>query len=142
MARTAARVNRRPKLGQHFLTDRSAAERIVEALGDLSEQTVVEIGPGRGVLTRALLASPLASLDAIEIDRDLAAALAAAEVIALPLSSLVIETARPPGLVLGYAGHGETAIARAVERMAAVLERPTGLTNSFKLELAADQHAT
>jgi len=74
MARTAARVNRRPKLGQHFLTDRSAAERIVEALGDLSEQTVVEIGPGRGVLTD-LLVGRAKRVIAIELDRVLGAQL-------------------------------------------------------------------
>ena len=36
---------RKPKLGQHFLTDDSAAIRIVEALGDVSQKTVLEIGP-------------------------------------------------------------------------------------------------
>jgi hypothetical protein len=38
------------------------------------------------------------------------------------LSALTLETARPPGLVLGYTGHGEAAMARAVERMATVLD--------------------
>jgi hypothetical protein len=47
----------------------------------------------------------------------------AADVGALPLSALTLTTPRPPALVLGYAGHGEAAIARAVERMMAVLER-------------------
>src|SRR2546427_8915321 len=45
---------KKPKLGQHFLTDTSAAARIVEALGDLSQSTVLEIGPGRGGLTSSL----------------------------------------------------------------------------------------
>jgi GntR family transcriptional regulator/MocR family aminotransferase len=62
-------------------------------------------------------------------DEAVAADLAAAEVRTVPLSSLVIETPRPPALVLGYTGHGEAAMARAVERMAAVLERQTGLAN-------------
>jgi 16S rRNA (adenine1518-N6/adenine1519-N6)-dimethyltransferase len=39
---------RRPKLGQHFLVDSSATMRIVESLGDITESTVLEIGPGRG----------------------------------------------------------------------------------------------
>ena len=56
-----------------------------------------------------------------------AAALAEAGVVAAPLSSLVLETDRDPGLVLGYTGHDETAMARAVERMATVLGQPTGL---------------
>lgn len=64
----------KPKLGQHYLVQDSAALRIVEALGDVSQSTVLEIGPGRGALT-----SPLAKrarrLIAIELDRVLAAQL-------------------------------------------------------------------
>ncbi len=64
----------RPKLGQHFLADSSAGMRIVEALGDISQTTVLEIGPGRGALT-SLLAKRARRLIAIEIDRVLAAQL-------------------------------------------------------------------
>ena len=64
----------RPKLGQHFLVDSAATMRIVEALGDISEATVLEIGPGRGALT-SLLARRARRLIAIEIDRVLAAQL-------------------------------------------------------------------
>lgn len=70
----AARPTRKPKLGQHFLADGSAAKRIVEALGDVSQSTVLEIGPGRGVLT-SLLATRVRRLIAIELDRVLAAQL-------------------------------------------------------------------
>jgi len=65
---------RKPKLGQHFLIDQAAAGRIVEALGDLSGSTVLEIGPGRGELT-SLLANRARRLIAIELDRVLAAQL-------------------------------------------------------------------
>ena len=65
---------RRPRLGQHFLVDSSATMRIVVALGDISEGTVLEIGPGRGALTSAL-AKRARRLIAIEIDRVLAAQL-------------------------------------------------------------------
>ena len=65
---------RKPKLGQHFLTDKSAAVRIAEALGDISASTILEIGPGRGALTD-LLARKARRLIAIEIDRVLAAQL-------------------------------------------------------------------
>ena len=65
---------RKPKLGQHFLADDSAATRIVDALGDISQSTVLEIGPGRGVLT-SLLARQARRLIAIELDRVLAAQL-------------------------------------------------------------------
>ena len=72
---SAARPTRaKPKLGQHFLVDDSAAMRIVEALGDISQSTVLEIGPGRGALT-SLLARRARRLIAIELDRVLAAQL-------------------------------------------------------------------
>jgi 16S rRNA (adenine1518-N6/adenine1519-N6)-dimethyltransferase len=74
MARTAAGGTQRPKLGQNFLADRSAAGRIVEALGDVSRSTVVEIGPGRGVLTD-LLVGRAKHVIAIELDRVLGAQL-------------------------------------------------------------------
>jgi 16S rRNA (adenine1518-N6/adenine1519-N6)-dimethyltransferase len=71
---SAARPRRKPKLGQHFLVDQSAARRIVDAFGNLSQSTVLEIGPGRGALT-ALLAQRARRLIAIELDRVLAAQL-------------------------------------------------------------------
>ena len=64
----------RPKLGQHFLADEGAAEQVVAALGDLSERTVVEIGPGRGALT-SRLAARARRVIAIELDRVLSAQL-------------------------------------------------------------------
>ena len=66
--------SRKPKLGQHFLSSQSAGLRIVEALGDLSAATVLEIGPGRGALT-ALLATRGRRIIAVELDRVLAAQL-------------------------------------------------------------------
>ncbi len=68
------RTSRRPKLGQNFLADRGVAEKIVGALGDVGDSTVVEIGPGKGVLT-GLLARRAGKLIAIELDRVLAAQL-------------------------------------------------------------------
>ncbi|HET9741408.1 MAG TPA: 16S rRNA (adenine(1518)-N(6)/adenine(1519)-N(6))-dimethyltransferase RsmA [Terriglobales bacterium] len=65
------RPTHKPKLGQNFLVDAVAARRIVEALGDIQEDVVVEIGPGRGALTR-LLAERAGRLIAIEFDRTLA----------------------------------------------------------------------
>jgi 16S rRNA (adenine1518-N6/adenine1519-N6)-dimethyltransferase len=61
-------------LGQNFLNDRDAARRIVESLGDVSQKTVIEIGPGRGMLT-GMLIPRAAHVIAIEIDRVLAAQL-------------------------------------------------------------------
>jgi 16S rRNA (adenine1518-N6/adenine1519-N6)-dimethyltransferase len=71
---TISRIQRRPKLGQHFLTNEAAALRIVEALGDVSEATVLEIGPGRGAITD-LLARKSRRLIAVELDRVLSAQL-------------------------------------------------------------------
>ena len=65
---------RKPKLGQHFLTNEAAALRIVEALGDVSEATVLEIGPGRGAITD-MLARKSRRLIAVELDRVLSAQL-------------------------------------------------------------------
>ena len=64
----------KPKLGQHFLTDPMAPGRIADGLGDISNSTVFEIGPGRGALT-SLLAKRARRLIAIETDRVLAAQL-------------------------------------------------------------------
>jgi 16S rRNA (adenine1518-N6/adenine1519-N6)-dimethyltransferase len=71
---SARRPQIKPKLGQHFLTSEDAAMRIVEALGDVSETTVLEIGPGKGILT-SLLARRTRRLIAVELDRVLAAQL-------------------------------------------------------------------
>jgi 16S rRNA (adenine1518-N6/adenine1519-N6)-dimethyltransferase len=65
---------RKPKLGQNFLTDHSVAKKIVEALGDISARTVIEIGPGEGMLTD-LLVRRARKLIAIELDHILAAQL-------------------------------------------------------------------
>lgn len=71
---SAHRPQTKPKLGQHFLDSEDAAARIVGALGDISQSTVLEIGPGRGILT-SLLAKRARRLIAVELDRVLAAQL-------------------------------------------------------------------
>ena len=71
---SARRPKTKPKLGQHFLTSDDVAARIVDGLGDVSESTVLEIGPGRGILT-SLLARRTPRLIAVELDRVLAAQL-------------------------------------------------------------------
>jgi 16S rRNA (adenine1518-N6/adenine1519-N6)-dimethyltransferase len=65
---------KRPKLGQNFLADHSAAGRIVDALGEISDKTVVEIGPGSSALTQPL-SQRARRLIAVELDRVLAAQL-------------------------------------------------------------------
>ncbi len=63
-----------PKLGQHFLIDHGAMRNIVDALGDVSQRTVIEIGPGHGALT-SLLVPRSGHLVAVELDRVMAAQL-------------------------------------------------------------------
>ncbi len=72
----AAGPRSRKRFGQHFLHDRTVIERILAALRPAAGDTLVEIGPGRGALTLPLLERGL-TLHAVEIDRDLAAALQA-----------------------------------------------------------------
>lgn len=64
-------MKRKPKLGQNFLTDPAAALAIVDALGDVSNRTVIEIGPGAGAITE-ILATRARRLIAVELDRALA----------------------------------------------------------------------
>ncbi len=62
----------RKRFGQHWLKDVFVLKKIVEAADLRSEDRVLEVGPGRGALTEMLLASDVASVHAIELDRDLA----------------------------------------------------------------------
>lgn len=87
-------------LGQHFLHDEATLDAIVDALGPIADRTVLEIGPGRGVLTDRL-AQRAGKLVAIELDKFLAQHLqqryadrghvkiVQADVLQVPLSELV-----------------------------------------------------
>jgi len=59
------------RLGQNFLVDKNAIERIISAVDPQSDETIIEIGPGRGALT-SRLAEQAGRLIAIEFDRGLA----------------------------------------------------------------------
>jgi len=59
----------RKSLGQHFLLDLNLTGRIARSAPDLVNGTVIEIGPGPGGLTRALLAEGASQLIAVEKDR-------------------------------------------------------------------------
>ncbi len=58
----------RKSLGQHFLRDASILKRIAEAVEIVAGDEVVEIGPGTGYLTQALLRTKLERLTAYEVD--------------------------------------------------------------------------
>jgi 16S rRNA (adenine1518-N6/adenine1519-N6)-dimethyltransferase len=68
-------LDARHSLGQHFLLDSNLTARIVRAAGDLNGRSVIEVGPGPGGLTRALLATNAARIVAIELDRRAVAAM-------------------------------------------------------------------
>jgi 16S rRNA (adenine1518-N6/adenine1519-N6)-dimethyltransferase len=65
----------RKSLGQHFLRDANLTRRIAAAAGDLAGVHVIEVGPGPGGLTEALLATRAVNVTAIEIDPRAVAAL-------------------------------------------------------------------
>jgi 16S rRNA (adenine1518-N6/adenine1519-N6)-dimethyltransferase len=117
----------KPKLGQNFLNDQQAIQRIAAAIGDCSNRTVVEIGPGRGAITGAL-AARAAHVLAIELDADLAARL---------------RTEYPPDRVSVIAQDVlrfdfAAAAAAAGERLLVVGNLPYFITSPILLKLAAN----
>src|ERR1700760_4796484 len=61
-------LDARKRLGQHFLLDLNLTRRIARAAAPLDQGTVIEVGPGPGGLTRALLLEGAAHVKAIEVD--------------------------------------------------------------------------
>lgn len=124
------------RLGQNFLRDQQAIRRIVAALGDCSDRTVIEIGPGQGAITREL-AEKAGKLIAIEVDPELASKLSAAFPSVphdRPVGSNVkIETID----VLSF--DFETASAAASEKLIVVGNLPYYITSPILMKLA--QHS-
>ena len=120
----------KPKLGQNFLVDGQAAQRIVAALGEIAGRTVVEIGPGRGAITESL-AARAKHVVAVELDRELAAGLRER-----------FETARVMVVeqdVLRF--DFGAAAAAAGERLCVAGNLPYAITSSILLKLAASHAA-
>ena len=100
-------MQRKPKLGQNFLVSPTAPRAIVDALGDLSQATVLEIGPGKGALT-SLLAPRAKKVITVELDPSLAASLAGSPVEVLCKDILEVdltELARERGIRLQVIGN-------------------------------------
>jgi 16S rRNA (adenine1518-N6/adenine1519-N6)-dimethyltransferase len=79
----------RKRFGQNFLKDNVVVQRIVNAIAPIDTDHVVEIGPGMGIMTEAILPY-VQYLDAVELDRDLVAKLQHS---ALPLGNFTIHSA-------------------------------------------------
>ena len=133
----------RHALGQHFLLDGNLTGRIVREAGNLVGRHVVEVGPGPGGLTRALLASGAGAVTAVELDPRAVAAtqelqgaaggrliLVAADAMALDLAEL----AAPPRQVVANLPYNVASpLLVKLLRQAASWER---LTLMFQQEVA------
>ena len=103
-------MQKKPRLGQNFLVDASACRAVVAALGNIAQDAVLEIGPGRGAITR-LLAQQAGHLTLVEFDAALAAALRTeyaqnskvevrdADILTLDIAALARERGRKLALV-------------------------------------------
>jgi 16S rRNA (adenine1518-N6/adenine1519-N6)-dimethyltransferase len=120
----------KPKLGQNFLDDPEAIQRIAASIGDLAGRTVVEIGPGGGAITGEL-AARAAHVLAVELDHELALHL---RVHFPPDRVSVIEQ---DVLQFDFAA----ASAAASERLLVVGNLPYGITSPILLRLAASHAA-
>jgi 16S rRNA (adenine1518-N6/adenine1519-N6)-dimethyltransferase len=131
------------RLGQHFLLDPAILRRIATAAGDLSGRTVIEVGPGPGGLTRALLDAGAGRVIAIERDPRCIAALGEladaaggrlslieADALALPLADLSQE---PVSIVANLPYNVATAL---LIRWLGQIERIERLTLMFQREVA------
>lgn len=126
---TFAAHRTRKRFGQHWLRDESVLRQILEAAEIGTEETVLEVGPGRGALTERLLASPAAAVHAVELDRDLLAglqqrfgadprfALIAGDALAVPLPPANVVVANIPYNITGP----------LLERLVGRLDRPLAM---------------
>lgn len=120
----------KPRLGQNFLNDAQAIERIATSLGDLSGRTVVEIGPGAGAITSALVARA-ARVIAVELDSGLAEHLRAR------FSADKITVHQQDVLAFDFS----TAAAQAGHRLPVFGNLPYYITSQIVLKLAASAGA-
>jgi 16S rRNA (adenine1518-N6/adenine1519-N6)-dimethyltransferase len=120
----------KPKLGQNFLRDADAIQRIVAALGDIAHRTVIEIGPGAGAITEPLSTRAERVL-AVELDPRLAAELRRR------FSPSRATIAEQDALAFDFAA----ASAAAGERLIVVGNLPYGITSPILLKLASSSAA-
>ncbi len=63
-------VKPKKHFGQHFLTDKNIAEKIIRLLEPFNVQNILEVGPGRGILTDFLIKIPDVNFKCVEIDHE------------------------------------------------------------------------
>jgi len=119
-------MSAKPKLGQNFLNDPQAIQRIAASIGDLTGRTVIEIGPGGGAITAAL-AARAKHVIAIELDYELAAKLR------VEFSADRVTVLTQDVLRFNFA----EAAAAAGERLPVVGNLPYGITSQILLKLAS-----
>ena len=137
-------LSARRSLGQHFLLDGNLTARIARGRGPACGRHVIEVGPGPGGLTRALLASDAASVTVVEIDRRAIGALeelravyadrlriVEADALAVDLAAAV---PAPRQIIANLPYNIATPLLIGWLRQAAAYER---LTLMFQLEVAA-----
>ncbi len=134
------RLDARRALGQHFLLDLQLTARIAALAGDLAGRHVVEVGPGPGGLTRALLDTQAASVTVVEIDPRAVAAvgeLACPRLRVIPGDALGLDLASlvpaPRAIVANLPYNVATPLLVGWLRQGAAWER---LTLMFQLEVA------
>jgi 16S rRNA (adenine1518-N6/adenine1519-N6)-dimethyltransferase len=136
-------LDARRSLGQHFLLDANLTARIARLAGVLDGRNVIEIGPGPGGLTRALLETGAATITTIELDPRAVAAIEelaacaegrlrviAADALSLDLAALV---AAPRQVVANLPYNIASPLLVRMLRQAAAFER---LTLMFQQEVA------
>jgi 16S rRNA (adenine1518-N6/adenine1519-N6)-dimethyltransferase len=136
-------LDARKALGQHFLLDPAICTRIASLAGDLAGRHVLEVGPGPGGLTRALLETAAASVLAVELDAR--AVIALQELVAayparlrvLEADALVVDPATalpaPRRIIANLPYNVASPLLVRWLRGAAALE---GMTLMFQLEVA------
>jgi 16S rRNA (adenine1518-N6/adenine1519-N6)-dimethyltransferase len=120
----------KPKLGQNFLKDHQAIQRIVAAIGDCAGRTVVEIGPGKGAIT-GLLSARAGRLIAVELDTQFA------DDLSRSFTSEQLTVVNQDVLHFDFA----VAAAEAGERLLIVGNLPYLITSPILLKLAAAHSA-
>jgi len=121
----------RHRFGQHWLVDQEVLGQIVGAAALAPCDHVLEVGPGRGALTEALLASSVAAVTAVELDRDLLVGLEqrfgadprfhllAGDILSIPLPPV-----GPPGPTKVVANIPYNITGPLLERLLGRLDRP------------------